>query len=291
VVLSTSQTAVALDINGFDIAFPFSMCPQADGPFGICPHKAGPLQIFPEPGKRLRPRPRLPRFQGIQRRYSADFGKGKAEMRFGAVVIAAICLATPLWAEAGRPGAFDYYVLSLGWSPNWCALEGDARHDPQCAAGRNLGWTLHGLWPQNESGYPSYCRTVEGDPTRGDTAQMADIMGGSGLAFYEWKKHGRCAGLSAKAYYGLMREAYTAVTLPPVFAQISEDLNLPASVIEDAFVESNPQLSRNGLTVTCKSGRIQEVRICLTKDLQPRPCGADVVKDCTLVDAELDAVR
>ena len=116
-------------------------------------------------------------------------------------------------------------------------------------------------------------------------------MGGSGLAFYEWKKHGRCSGLSASDYYTTMRKAYASLTIPPLFAKINKDLKVPASVIEGAFLERNPQLSRDQITVTCKSGMIQEARICLTKDLTPRRCGDDVIRDCTLQDAGLDAVR
>ncbi len=205
--------------------------------------------------------------------------------------LAAFCLGSAAWADGEKAGDFDYYVMSLGWSSTWCALTGDARHDPQCNRGRGLTWTLHGLWPQYESGYPSNCRTTATDPSRGATAQMADIMGGAGLAFYEWKKHGRCSGLSAQDYYLTLRKSYASVTIPPIFAQISKDLKVPASVIESAFLESNPQLSRDEITVTCKSGMIQEVRICLSKDLAPRRCGDDTIRDCTLQDAELDAVR
>lgn len=207
-----------------------------------------------------------------------------------------LAIALMIWGSAARAdgekaGDFDYYVMSLSWSANWCALTGDARDDPQCDAGRGLTWTLHGLWPQYEDGYPSYCRTGQSDPSRSDTAAMADIMGGAGLAFYEWKKHGRCSGLSAKDYFAASRKAYDAVTIPPIFAQISKDLLVPASVIEDAFVESNPRLARNQITVTCDDGMIQEVRICLTTALEPRDCGADVVQDCTLQDAGLEAIR
>ena len=212
-------------------------------------------------------------------------------MRLFWLAIAVVCMAGPARADGERAGDFDYYVMSLSWSANWCAATGDARGDPQCDAGRGLTWTLHGLWPQYEDGYPSYCRTAEGDPTRGDTAAMADIMGGAGLAFYEWKKHGRCSGLSAKDYFALSRRGYDFVEIPPIFARISKDLSVPASVIEDAFVESNPGLARNQITVTCDGGMIEEVRICLTKDLEPRGCSADVVRDCTLQDAGLEAVR
>jgi ribonuclease T2 len=200
-------------------------------------------------------------------------------------------IGTTARAEGERAGDFDYYVMSLSWSSNWCALEGDDRGDPQCDAGRGLTWTLHGLWPQNASGYPSYCRTTARDPSRSDTATMADIMGGSGLAFYQWKKHGRCSGLEARDYYTTMRNAYKSITVPPIFAEITKDLKVPASVIEDAFIESNPTFARDQITVTCKAEMIQEVRICLTTDLEPRRCGPDVIRDCTLKNAELDAVR
>ena len=211
-------------------------------------------------------------------------------MRFVILVVLAL-LGAPVWAEGERAGDFDYYVMSLSWSPNWCAQTGDGRGDPQCDAGRGLSFTLHGLWPQNEMGYPSYCRTGARDPSRSDTAAMADIMGGAGLAFYEWKKHGRCSGLEAKAYFGVSRKAYEGVVIPDVFKRLNRDVTLPASVVEDAFIEANPGLGRDMVTVTCDRGMIEEVRLCLTKDLEPRVCGADVVRDCSLEGAGMDAVR
>ena len=84
--------------------------------------------------------------------------------------------ALPALAEGDhRAGEFDYYVLSLSWSPTWCALEGDGRDAPECREEAALGWVLHGLWPQYEEGWPSYCRTSHRDPSRSETAAMADI--------------------------------------------------------------------------------------------------------------------
>jgi ribonuclease T2 len=194
-------------------------------------------------------------------------------------------------ADGERAGDFDYYVMSLSWSSAWCTLEGDARGDPQCNPGRGLTFVLHGLWPQNETGWPSYCRTTERDPTRRETAAMADIMGGSGLAFYEWKKHGRCAGLSAADYFATARKAYRSVKVSPLFSQVRQDLTVPPEVIESAFLDQNPTLTRDSVTVTCSEGLIQEVRICLSKDLSPRRCGDDAIRDCRQRDAVLDAVR
>jgi ribonuclease T2 len=181
--------------------------------------------------------------------------------------------------------------MSLSWSSAWCALEGDARDDPQCESGRGLTFVLHGLWPQHESGWPSFCRTGERDPTRAETAAMADIMGGSGPAFYQWKKHGRCSGLSAAGFFQTAREAYARVTIPKIFSDVSRPLTLPASVIEDAFLEANPTLARDEITITCQNGLIQEARVCLTKDLGFRRCGDDAIRDCRLKDAVLEPVR
>jgi len=209
-----------------------------------------------------------------------------------ALALALICASsTGARAEGERAGEFDYYVMALSWSANWCALEGDARRDPQCDRGRGTPFVLHGLWPQYERGWPSYCRTGALDPSRSDTAAMADVFGGAGAAFYQWKKHGRCSGLPARDYYALARKAFASIQISPVFPKITKDLKVPASVIEGAFLEVNPGLQRDQVTVTCRAGMIQEVRICLTRDLDPRRCGADVIRDCTLQDAELNAVR
>ena len=194
-------------------------------------------------------------------------------------------------AEGEPAGDFDYYVLSLSWSPTWCALEGDRRGSPQCDADKDFGWVLHGLWPQYERGWPSYCRTDARNPSRADTAAMADIMGSSGSAWHQWNKHGRCSGLSSDDYYALAREAYGRVNRPDILRRVDKSIRLPTSVIEDAFLEANPAWGADMVTITCKSRRIQEARICLTRDLKPRTCGADVIRDCSQTDALFDPIR
>ncbi|VDC21266.1 Ribonuclease I precursor [Pseudogemmobacter humi] len=223
--------------------------------------------------------------------YSAIPGEGKVKLKRVAAWLTTLFLPAAALAGDGKPGDFDYYVLSLSWSPAWCAQEGDARADPQCDRGRRHGFVLHGLWPQYEQGWPDYCRTTHNDPTRAETAAMADLMGGAGYAFHQWKKHGRCSGLSPRDYYATARRAFTGVTIPPVFTKMTKTLKVPAEVIEGAFLESNPGLERDQITVTCKEGMIQEVRICLTRDLEPRRCGSDTIRDCRLKDAVLEALR
>ncbi|GAA6163574.1 ribonuclease T2 [Pelagimonas sp. KU-00592-HH] len=200
-------------------------------------------------------------------------------------------LAAPAKAQDNIAGEFDYYVLALSWSPNWCAIEGDAKGSPQCDPREDFGWVLHGLWPQYHRGWPAHCTTIERNPPRWLTEEMADIMGTSGLAWYQWKKHGRCSGLSAEDYYALSRRAYDNVSKPPVFRKLDKSVKLPASVVEQAFLKANPDLDADMLTITCRDGFIQEARVCLSKELEPVPCGRDVIRDCSLKDARFDPVR
>jgi ribonuclease T2 len=182
-------------------------------------------------------------------------------------------LAVLAWPRPGAAQDFDYYLLALSWTPSWCAAEGDPDHE-QCDPDRDLGFTLHGLWPQYEEGWPEDCGSDATDPSRRETAAMADIMGSGGLAWYQWKKHGRCAGLSSHAYFGLARRAYEALTLPR-----PADGRATAAAVEASVLAANPVLAPDGVVVTCRQRRVQEVRICLTPDLAPRACGRDVLDD------------
>lgn len=203
----------------------------------------------------------------------------------------AFCLLGAPALAGGTAGDFDYYVLALSWSPNWCALEGDARGAEQCDPAYSYGWTVHGLWPQYEEGWPTDCPTRQDAPTRRQSDRMADIMGSAGLAFYEWRKHGTCSGLSGADYYTTLRRAYDTLTIPPEFARLTDQVTLPARLIQEAFIAANPDLSPDAITITCDDGYIQEARICLTPDLTFRDCAPDTRRDCTLQRALFDPVR
>lgn len=188
-------------------------------------------------------------------------------------------------------GEFDYYVLALSWSPNWCALEGDSRSSPQCDDDADFGWVLHGLWPQYETGWPANCRHSFRNPSRFETNAQADVFGSSGSAWHQWNKHGSCSGLAPGDYYALARFAYEKITRPAVLRRLTDPVTLPASLIEEAFMRDNDGLDPDEITITCRSGRIQEARICLTRDLELRQCGSDVIRDCTLDNALFDPIR
>jgi ribonuclease T2 len=183
---------------------------------------------------------------------------------------------------SGKPRAedFDYYVLALSWSPSWCVAEGDARDAAQCEPGSGHGFVLHGLWPQTETGWPEYCRTDARDPSRRQTRAMADLHGSAGLALHQWRKHGRCTGLDAADYFALAREAHGRVRRPAALRRLTETVRIDPDVVEAAFLEANPWLSGDAVSVTCRDGRLQEVRICLTRSLEARPCSPSAERDC-----------
>ena len=202
---------------------------------------------------------------------------------------ALLALALATAAAAQEAGVFDYYVLALSWSPSWCALEGGPE-EAQCDPEAGFGWILHGLWPQYEEGWPDWCETAAADPSRRDTAAMADITGSAGLAWHAWEKHGTCSGLSSEDYFALAREAFEAVAIPEGFGRLEAVAEVPARAVEEAFLRANPGLGRDGLTVTCREGHVQEVRLCLTRGLEPRACGEDVARDCRLEEAVLEPI-
>lgn len=207
------------------------------------------------------------------------------------LVLLTFLTSLPALTGPARAAEFDYYVLSLSWSPNWCATTGDAQDSDQCDARHDHGWILHGLWPQFHRGYPSYCHTAARPPSRTMTQEMSAIMGTSGLAWHQWKKHGTCTGLSAAAYFELSRTAYGEIKRPEVFRRLDQTVRLPASVVEEAFLKANPEFEPDMVTITCKDGHIQEARICLSQDLAPVPCGQDVVRDCTLKNGIFEPIR
>ncbi|MDC0489703.1 ribonuclease T2 [Paracoccaceae bacterium] len=176
---------------------------------------------------------------------------------------------------------FDYYVLSLSWSPSWCQLTGLKRGAEQCDATRDLAWILHGLWPQYENGWPKFCKTTQPAPTPKQLKTMRHIMGSEGLALHACRKHGTCANLAADDYFQASRAAFEAIRKPDQLTlPLSEQRFAPTSLI-DSVLRDNLQLQPNNLVVTCRKGLLHELRICLDKQLSPRCCGRDVLRGCS----------
>lgn len=177
-------------------------------------------------------------------------------------------------------GRFDYYLLSLSWSPSYCA-ESAGRDPVQCGRDRRFAFVVHGLWPQNERGWPSACKTAYARDVHPTLKQsMLDIMPSPRLVEHEWDEHGVCSGLSPQAYFALTRRARERVVIPAQFENLSRTLMTTGFDVESAFLAANPGLKRDMIAVQCDRTRLREVRICMTKAGAFRSCGRDVRDRC-----------
>jgi ribonuclease T2 len=175
-------------------------------------------------------------------------------------------------ARQNTPGKFDFYLLSLSWSPSFCEENGDRPNARQQCGARPFSFVVHGLWPQYERGFPEFCQNPPPFVENRIINSMLDLMPARGLIINEWKKHGTCTGLSAKGYFQTVRQVRAAVKIPPEYLDLKDPLTVTPDEVEDAFVQANPGMTRAGIAVTCSSTRLSEVRICLTRDLQFRDC-------------------
>jgi ribonuclease T2 len=175
-----------------------------------------------------------------------------------------------------EPGQFDYYLLVLSWSPSFCADSAErdpsrAARNPQCGP-RPYSFVVHGLWPQYERGYPEFCQVPSPRLNRNIVSGMLDVMPAAGLIFHEWDRHGTCAGLSPNAYFETIRKARAVVKIPPEYLEVQSALTVTPREVEDAFIKANPELKPEGISISCGSKRLGDIKICMTRDLQFRNC-------------------
>jgi ribonuclease T2 len=166
---------------------------------------------------------------------------------------------------------FDFYVLSLSWSPSFCLAKGADSDPAQCRSSKPFDFIVHGLWPQNERGYPEGCSSHD-YPNREQIRSISDITPSAGLVRHEWEKHGGCSGLSVDDYFEVMHQARARVNIPAQFVHPGLDFSLTPSVIETAFIRANPGLNSGEISTACSHGDLTEVRICLSKDLAFHAC-------------------
>jgi ribonuclease T2 len=173
----------------------------------------------------------------------------------------------PAPTGAPAPGDFDFYVLALSWSPGFCDTGGEAKAPDQCAPGAGLGFVTHGLWPQYQRGYPSDCDP--GQPVSRVALEAArGVYPSEGLARYEWRKHGTCTGLSPAAYFASVKAARDAIAIPQALRAPRQAQSLSPADVQRVFIAANPGLRPGAMAIGCSRGELEEVRLCLSKDLR-----------------------
>jgi len=172
-----------------------------------------------------------------------------------------------------QPGKFDFYVLSLSWSPSFCeATTERGRESKEQCGERPYSFVVHGFWPQYERGFPEFCRVPAPRLDRGVVSSMLDLMPAPQLVFHEWDKHGTCSGLEPRAYFETIRKARAVVKIPEAYLDLARVTTVTPDEVEEQFVKANPGLPRDAIAITCDNRRLQEVRICLSKELGFRSC-------------------
>jgi ribonuclease T2 len=177
----------------------------------------------------------------------------------------------PRAESGGTPGVFDFYLLTLSWSPEYCVSHPT---DVQCAA--KPAFVLHGLWPENTDGtYPEDCSSAAGPANPG---QYSDIYPDQSLLEHEWTTHGTCSGLAADAYFQLERKAFHSVSAPPQLAKLKSVISLTPNQIITDFTQTNASVAAGDVAIACGNNRLTAIEVCLTKSLTVESCSG--VKTC-----------
>jgi ribonuclease T2 len=187
----------------------------------------------------------------------------------------------------GKLSKFDFFVLALSWSPDYCATNGN--NDPQqCSLGKKLGFVLHGLWPQYDKGYPSNC-SAEKMPGSAK-AQFPGLYPNDSLFDHEWEKHGTCTGLSPVEYLQTGKTLKESITIPGGFRSPENPFRTSMDQLKALFAQANPGFSEASIEVSCSSsGRyLKEIYVCFSRDGAATPCSAEMhktaLKSCQAAD-------
>lgn len=184
-------------------------------------------------------------------------------------------------------GVFDYYLLTLSWSPTFCLTH---RENEQCS-GKGYGFVLHGLWPQYANGgWPQSCPPRVA-LSQAERAKGLGLFPTRKLLEHEWSKHGTCSGLGASGYLDLADKAVGAVQIPEKLQPLSTSYYFEAQEIARLFRQSNPGIPANGIAIICNGPELSEVRVCMGKDLAFGACGKGVKNQCRSGEIRVPAVR
>jgi ribonuclease T2 len=174
-------------------------------------------------------------------------------------------------------GQFDFYLLSLSWSPAFCL---QSPGSPECNGPRRFGFIVHGLWPQNERGWPQNCGG--GDVPPDVVAGIQDVIPSPALVQHEWRAHGTCSGLDPAAFFALVRRAYASLTVPSPLAHPGATIEQSPAAITQEFLAANPHLPPDSVVTTCSrqgEPRLREVHVCFTRELGARACSPDALRE------------
>ncbi|WP_438868406.1 ribonuclease T2 family protein [Pseudomonas sp. L1(2025)] len=200
-----------------------------------------------------------------------------------------LLLTTHVLADSssqGKPGEFDFYVLSLSWSPTYCLISPGKK---KCTEG--YGFLLHGFWPQyTKGGGPQSC-DAQSRLSPAELAKGVLVFSSQALLEHVWAKHGTCSGLGALGYLDATDTALASVKIPQLFEPFNVPNHLHAQEIESLFRQSNPAMGNHGMAVICKGRVLSEVRVCMSKEQRFTRCPRSMKTTCKGGDIRIPVQR
>jgi len=194
-------------------------------------------------------------------------------------LLAAVSLQARSKKHSGKHGGgFSYYLLVLSYAPDFCAEPGGNKDPRECDPSRHVGFVVHGLWPQGDTGRgPENCGSSP--VSQAIINATLPYIPTASLIQHEWKAHGSCSGLDAASYFAQVRKARDSVKIPDELNQPAKQVQFSQTEIQSKMASANPSFASDGFRVSCyHDNNLQEVRICLNKDLSPRACTASAAQ-------------
>ncbi len=192
--------------------------------------------------------------------------------------------APALSRDTNKAGVFDYFTLSLSWSPTYCGTPAGAGDHQQCSPGRRYAFVVHGLWPQYDRGWPESCPSAETWVSEEVIDSMLDIMPSKKLIIHEWKKHGTCSGVSMADYFRATRLLFQRVRIPARYLSPTATVTTTPEQLVTDFVKTNRNLTADMISVQCGNAldraRLSELRICLDRRGNFSQCGENERRQC-----------
>lgn len=179
--------------------------------------------------------------------------------------------------------SFDYYTFALSLTPAFCDQNPKWRDSLQCRD--RLPVSVHGLWPERLQGRaPESCSGGELQLSADLQKRLRGVMPDAGLRQHEWKKHGRCSGLEAEAYFATIEREFRELKWPPLLQPVGRDALLERDNVLREIRRLNPSLPERGVVLRCeKKGRpplLTEIRVCLSAQGKPVDCAANFKPNC-----------
>jgi ribonuclease I len=94
------------------------------------------------------------------------------------------------------------------------------------------------------------------------------------LIQHEWAAHGTCSGLTARDYFAALRKVRDSLSIPTEINEASEKQQVSPDKLKLKLASANPRFPKSAFRTYCyRDGELEEVRVCMNKDLSPRACG------------------